>query len=140
MLQGSCCDTTPQETQFRCELLISFRPVSNFTIMSKILEKVVGKQLVVHRENNSLRDTMQSAYRCFHSTETALVRIQNDLLRALDEKKCCFLVMLDLSAAFDTVDHDINLEAGWKVWHQRYCFTLDNFLPTQTESKKQRLQ
>ena len=53
---------------------------------------------------------MQSAYREAHSTETALVRIQNDILRAIDNKKCVFLVLLDLSAAFDTVNHSILLQ------------------------------
>ena len=50
---------------------------------------------------------MQSAYRLGHSTETALLRIQNDMLRAIDLKKCVCLVLLDMSAAFDTVNHEI---------------------------------
>ena len=55
---------------------------------------------------------MQSAYKKYHSTETALIRIQNDMLRAIDDKNlgCGFLVLLDLSAAFDTVDHQILLQ------------------------------
>lgn len=52
---------------------------------------------------------MQSAYRKHHSTETALVRVQNDILRALDEHNAVFLVLLDLSAAFDTVNHPVLL-------------------------------
>jgi hypothetical protein len=97
----------------KCDLdpncLKNFRPVSNLPFLSKVLEKVVSKRLVSHKEKHGLQDKMQSAYRRFHSTETALVRIQNDLLRGLDMKQCCFLVMLDLSAAFDTVDHQILL-------------------------------
>ena len=50
---------------------------------------------------------MQSAYRLEHSTEMALLGIQNGMLRAIDLKKCVFLVLLDMSAAFDTVDHVI---------------------------------
>ena len=50
----------------------------------------------------------QSAYRMGrHSTETALTRIHNDILLAIDDNSCVTLVLLDLSAAFDTVDHDI---------------------------------
>ena len=48
----------------------------------------------------------QSAYREGHSVETALVRVHNDIMWAFDEKKSVILVLLDLSAAFDTVDHD----------------------------------
>ena len=50
---------------------------------------------------------MQSAYRQFHSTETALLRIKNDLLMAMDRQKVTLLILLDLSAAFDTIVHDI---------------------------------
>ena len=56
-----------------------------------------------------MHEPMQSAYKAFHSTESALLRIQNDLLSAMDIKQGSFLVLLDLSAAFDTVDHDILL-------------------------------
>ena len=52
---------------------------------------------------------MQSAYREGHSTETVLLRIHNDVLHEIDGKKCVYLMLLDLSAAFDTVDHAILL-------------------------------
>ena len=54
---------------------------------------------------NGLHEKMQSAYRTAHSTESTLIRVQNDILRQLD-KKGVILVLLDLSAAFDTIDHD----------------------------------
>ena len=50
---------------------------------------------------------MQSAYKQLHSTETALVRVQNDILTEIDQKRGVILVLLDLSAAFDTIDHNI---------------------------------
>jgi hypothetical protein len=90
--------------------LKNFRPVSNLPFVSKVLEKVVAKRLQHHRDSNQLNEKMQSAYRRHHSTETALLRIQNDLLGAVDSKKCTYLVLLDLSAAFDTVDHPILLQ------------------------------
>ena len=62
-----------------------------------------------YREENNLNPVNQSAYRKNHSTETALVRIVNDILSAMDNKMCVALVMLDLSAAFDTVSHSILL-------------------------------
>ena len=61
---------------------------------------------MTHRTENNLYVPLQSAYRPYHSTETALLKVHNDILRALDKGECVFLVLLDLSAAFDTVDHD----------------------------------
>ena len=91
------------------EMFKNFRPVSNLPFLSKVIEKVVAVRLVDHLIDNSLLDDMQSAYRRHHSTETALLSVHNDLLTAVDEGKCAFLVLLDLSAAFDTVDHTILL-------------------------------
>ena len=88
-------------------VLKNYRPVSNLPFLSKILEKVVSKTLSSHRPNNSLNVPLQSAYRQHHSTETALLKVHNDVLRALDRKECVFLVLLDLSAVFDTVDHSL---------------------------------
>ena len=58
---------------------------------------------------NKLLESFQSAYRAGHSTETALLRVHNDIVNTVDQKKGVFLVLLDLSADFDTVDHDILL-------------------------------
>jgi hypothetical protein len=58
---------------------------------------------------NGLHEVLQSAYKKFFSTETATLKVQDDILCALDDKKCVVLILLDLSAAFDTVDHDILL-------------------------------
>jgi hypothetical protein len=58
-----------------------------------------------HLSLNNLHEEHQSAYRKFHSTETALLKVQNDILNSLDRNDVTMLVMLDLSAAFDTIDH-----------------------------------
>jgi hypothetical protein len=60
---------------------------------------------------NNLHEEHQSAYRKFHSTETALLKVQNDILNSLDRNDVTMLVMLDLSAAFDTIDHTTLLTA-----------------------------
>jgi hypothetical protein len=87
----------------------NFRPVSNLAYISKIVEKVVDNCTTDHMALHNLHDEFQSAYRKFHSTETALLRLHNDIMQAIDNKEAVALVLLDLSAAFDTVDHQILL-------------------------------
>ena len=89
--------------------LNNFRPISNLNFISKILEKVVASRIQSHLSSNSLSSSFQSAYRIFHSTETTLLKIHNDLILAMDRGEVTSLILLDLSAAFDTVDHSILL-------------------------------
>lgn len=85
----------------------SFRPVSNLPFISKVIEKVVAAQLVNYINNNNLGESLQSAYKRHHSTESALLKVHNDILKAVDNRCTFVLLMLDLYAAFDTVDHGI---------------------------------
>uniref|UniRef100_A0AAR2L787 Reverse transcriptase domain-containing protein n=1 Tax=Pygocentrus nattereri TaxID=42514 RepID=A0AAR2L787_PYGNA len=91
-----------------CELA-NYRPISNLPFIAKILEKIVFKQLCSYLQNNSIHEVFQSGFRQNHSTETALLRVTNDLLSALNRGSTAILVLLDLSAAFDTIDHAILL-------------------------------
>ena len=79
--------------------------------LSKCCKKEVASQFISHLRENKLEETFQSAYKMGHSTESALLRVHNDVLCALDEGRCVMLqlVRLDLSATFDTVDHGILL-------------------------------
>ncbi|KAL8623498.1 hypothetical protein ACOMHN_015706 [Nucella lapillus] len=86
-------------------ILNSYRPVSNLPFLSKVLERVVLSQLLAHLERHSLFEEFQSAYRKCHSTETALLRVVNYLLQSVDRGHVAILSLLDLSAAFDTLDH-----------------------------------
>ena len=87
--------------------LKNYRAISNLTFTSKFLEKAVCNQLNGFLSQHSLTQDFQSAYRAGASTETALLRVQNDILLAIDSKQVVLLVMLDLSSAFDTVDHSL---------------------------------
>ena len=91
------------------ECLKNYRPISNLPFLTKLLEKVVLRQLQTHLVDNGLLDVYQSAYRKNHSTETALLHVVNKLLLSSDQNKVSVLSLLDLSAAFDTIDHQILL-------------------------------
>ena len=91
------------------ELFKNFRPVSNLTFLSKLIERVVALRLHDHMKLNNLYEEFQSSYRKCHSTETALTAVHDDILRHIDERRNVILLLLDLSAAFDTIDHVILL-------------------------------
>ena len=91
-------------------VLKNFRPVSNLQFLSKVLEKLSLKQFMEHLDRNDLSEMYQSAYKALHSTETALLKVSSDILEKLDNKNVCVMSLLDLSAAFDTIDHEILLK------------------------------
>ena len=99
-----------KKTSLDAEDLKNYRPISNLAFSSKLIERVVSIRLQEHCDLNNISMDFQSAYRLGHSTETALVRVQNDLLEAVDRQGGAALVLLDLSAAFDTIDHQILLD------------------------------
>ena len=91
-------------------LFANLRPISNLKFVSKLTERAVFFQNHQHLTTNSLYPKAQSAYREHHSTETAPLRVQNDILLNMNRQRVTLLVLLDLSAAFDTVDHTILLD------------------------------
>ena len=88
----------------------SYRPISNLSFSSKFVERVVAAQFTGHAERHGLFPPNQSAYRRNHNTETAVISVMNDIILAIDHGKVTALVLLDLSAAFDTVDHTTLLD------------------------------
>ena len=124
----------------------NYRPISNLPYMSKIIEKAVQRQLEKHLEKHNLHAMYQSGYRAGHSCETATLTVYNDLLCLSDVKSKVILLLLDLSAAFDTINHSILLRKLYNKfgitgtvlqWFESY---LDqrSFTVTINESKSER--
>ena len=90
--------------------LKNYRPVSNLAFLCKVIEKAAGGQVTSHLANNQIGKELQSAYKAKHSTETALLKIFNEILKNLDKQHSVFLCLLDLSPASDTVNFDILLK------------------------------
>lgn len=99
----------------------NLRPISNLQFISKLTERAVFDQLQTHMLDHALYPVLQSAYRKSHSTETALIKVQNDILMNMDHQHVTLLVLLDFSAAFDTIDHQVllnrlRLSFGRNTW------------------------
>ena len=90
-----------------CTSFRNFRPVSNIAFMSKVIEKVIAFQLHSHMTRHNMFEELQSAYKTHHSTETTLVKVFNDIMLNVDSGLGSFLILLDLSSAFDTIDYDL---------------------------------
>ena len=88
----------------------NYIPISNLFTLSKIIERLVLTRLRPHLLGSADFSDFQSAYRKVHSTETALLQVLDEVFTAADNKQVTTLIGLDLSAAFDTVDHSILLE------------------------------
>ena len=85
----------------------NYRPVSNLQYVSKLTEKVVFNQVYDHMVSNAIFPALQSSYRQFRSTETALIKVMNDILLKINSQYVTMLILSGLSAAFDTVYHQI---------------------------------
>ena len=80
--------------------------MSNLPYISKLSERAAAEQFTEHLTVSNLHSLLQSAYKKHHSTETALLKMKNDILMSMNEQQVTLLVLLDLSAAFDTIHHD----------------------------------
>ena len=115
----------------------SYRPISNLSVASKLLERIAAKQLIAYLEKSALLPRLQSAYRTGHSSKTAVLKVLSDILLGIDAGDLSVLVLLDLSAAFDTVDHHIlpqRLEHSYGItglvrqWFQSYLVGRSQFV------------
>jgi hypothetical protein len=92
------------------EELGNYRPISHLSFLSKLAERVVKSRLTFHLSSNSLFNTSQSAYTKFHSTESTLLAVHNNIINAMSQQKLTALCLLDLSSAFDTIDHTVLIQ------------------------------
>ena len=98
------------------EVYNNYRPISNTAFIAKIVEKAALQQINNHIEIHALHATTQSGYRKFHSCETATLKVVNDIKTAIGKGEIVALILLDLSAAFDTIDHGILLSRLKKAY------------------------
>lgn len=128
--------------------LTNYRPVSNLSAISKILERVVLNQLNSHLTTNDLYCRVQSGYRPQHSCETLLLRMCDDINKKIEANNIVIVVLLDLSAAFDTIDHtellskllkDYGLTGKALLWiksyleNRHFCVKIDDILSSLLE-------
>ena len=95
-----------KKTNLDTSILANYRPISKLPFISKILEKTVLVQLQSFLHLHNILDVFQSGFKAFHSTESALLRVLNDILWTTDQGDSAILVLLDLSSAFDTLHHE----------------------------------
>ena len=126
--ERSTSQTTNEKPSAGIEKM-NYRPVSNLGFVSKVIEKVTLTQFTKHCKENRLLPTYHSAYRRNHSCETSLVKLVDDILWGMEEQLVTSVVILDLLAAFDTVDHDLLLDVlenrfgvtdNTKQWYNNY--------------------
>ena len=114
--------------------LSNYRPISNLSLISKIIERIVKVRLTDHLSLNNLLNPYQSAYCKHHSTETALLYIHDHLINAIGSQKLSCLCLLDLCAAFDTIDHDILITrlSSWFGIHGSVLNLFKSYLSSRT--------
>ena len=113
----------------------NYRPISNLSFVSKLVERLVSLQLTAFLDQHGLLPRHQSGFRKKQSTETALLKVLADILAAVDRGNITLLGLLDMSAAFDTVDHQIllhRLEVSFGL-HGSVLSWLRSFLSSRTQ-------
>lgn len=102
--------------------LNNYRPISKFSCLAKILEKLVSKQLKSFLTENQILHERQSAYQENHNPVTAATVVLNDIITALDNNQHCAVLFTDLSKAFDTVDQAVLLKKLWRIGFDEKAF------------------
>lgn len=111
---------TPIPKKAVCTELSQLRPISVLPVLSKILEKAVNEQLCTFAENNNILPETQCGFRKHHSTATALVEVNQYICEAMEKGKLAILILLDLSKAFDSVEHSLLINILRKLGVSEY--------------------
>ncbi len=116
--------------------LSNFRLISKLPFLAKVLEKVVCSWLLSFMNDHSLFEKIQSGFHSYHSTETALLKVTDDIRVNSDAGRCTVPVLLDLSAAFDTIDHNILIDPleNWEGVTETALGWLKSYLSDRTFS------
>ncbi|KAI5746290.1 hypothetical protein M8J77_001936 [Diaphorina citri] len=113
-----------------------YRPISLLPLLSKALEKLAIWQIIDFAEHQNVLDLFQSGFRRRHSTATALVKVTDDIRLSLDAGKVIFLVLLDMSKAFDSVDFDVLLAT---LKHMRLSDNALSWIDSYLRGRRQRI-
>ncbi|XP_033112631.1 actin-104-like [Anneissia japonica] len=105
LVKRACITPLLKKPSLNAEELSNFRPISNLPFLGKVIETVASNQLQSYLNSNGLFASRQSAYRQNHSVKSALLYVQNDIQIALDNRNEVLMILLDFSAAFNTIDH-----------------------------------
>ena len=124
-LHPHCSRNQPWKQRSTFQLLSH---LSNLSLISKIMERVIKSRLIDHLTSHNLINLHQFAYCKHHSTETAVLYICDHLINAIGSQKVLCLCLLDLSAAFDTIHHNILITHLFLVWYPRLCSKLVQIL------------
>ncbi len=131
-----------KKTQLDPKYLVNYRPISNLPFLPKILVKVISSQLYSFLEKNGICEELQSGFRPYNSTETALIRVTNYLLLSSDRGCISLLVLLDLSSVFDTIDHNfllnrlenfVGISGSALAWFKSYLSDRHQFVAVNEE-------
>ena len=109
MIPGLKEDDLEKPNQYR-----PIRPTALLPVLSKLCERIALNQLMPYLVENDRLSVHQSCNKKWHSTETSLIYISDRILTAIDQKKTSVVVLLDMSKAFDSVNHDI-LVKNYKI-------------------------
>ena len=101
----ACVIPILKKSNLDTKTLKNYRPISLLPFLSKLLERILAFRIREHISKNNIDEILQSGYKSLHSTETALLQVTNNLRRTADRNFASILLTIDLSAAFDTLDH-----------------------------------